>query len=314
MSQFAKGYAIAMVGVALWSTTGVFVGYLLTTHTMPPLLLAMWRDLLVCVALFPALALLRRSWLALGRDHIRFFVLYGLILALFNSIWVVSVQANGAAVATVLAYSSAGFTVLLARWLFGESLGPVKGVAVALSLSGCVLVADAYRPAQWALNPVGVSTGLLSGLFFAGYSLMGKEAARRGVNPWTSLLVSFACGSFFIMLFNLVPGVARGSELVRILVPDLPPVGWLALVVLSCVPTLLGYGLYMVSLTYLPAGVANLLTTAEPAMTAVLAYIFLGERMTAVQIVGTLIILSAVVIVRRAREEAAPYPSRAVAG
>jgi drug/metabolite transporter (DMT)-like permease len=85
-------------------------------------------------------------------------------------------------------------------------------------------------------------------------------------------------------------------------------------VALSFVPTLLGYGLYMVSLTYLPAGIANLLTTAEPAMTAVLAYIFLGERMTAVQIVGTLIILSAVVIVRRAREGAAPVPSRPVAG
>jgi drug/metabolite transporter (DMT)-like permease len=38
-------------------------------------------------------------------------------------------------------------------------------------------------------------------------------------------------------------------------------------------------------------------------MTAVQAYIFLGERMTLVQILGSLLILSAVVIVRFEKEE-----------
>ena len=49
-------------------------------------------------------------------------------------------------------------------------------------------------------------------------------------------------------------------------------------------------------------------------MTAVLAYIFLGERMTPVQIIGSLVILSAVVLVRRAREAVAPAPSQVVGG
>ena len=49
----------------------------------------------------------------------------------------------------------------------------------------------AYDPAAWQLNPVGVITGLLSGLAFAAYSLMGKEASRRSINPWTVLLYAF---------------------------------------------------------------------------------------------------------------------------
>ncbi len=122
----------------------------------------------------------------------------GLFWLCLNSIWTLSVKANGAAVATVLAYSSAGFTAILALWLFKEKLGIPKIIAVILSLGGCVLVSNAYRLEMWKLNPLAVSTGLLSGLFFAAYTLIGKETARRDINAWTSMLYSFAFASVFI--------------------------------------------------------------------------------------------------------------------
>jgi len=56
--------------------------------------------------------------------------------------------------------------------------------------------------------------------------------------------------------------------------------------------------LYTVSLGYLPASVANLIATLEPVMTAALAYIFLGERMTVVQLFGGLVIVTGVVLLR----------------
>jgi drug/metabolite transporter (DMT)-like permease len=70
------------------------------------------------------------------------------------------------------------------------------------------------------------------------------------------------------------------------------------LFLLAAGPTLAGYGLYNVSLTYLPSSVANLVVTLEPAFTAVLAYFLLGERLTWIQIVGSLLILSGVVFLR----------------
>src|SRR5512142_577396 len=154
MSRHTKGYFIALIGIMVWSTTGIFIDYLVTHYQMPALLLALWRNVLVCVALIPALFLFRRSLLHIDRSQIRFYVFYGIILAVFNSIWTLSVKANGAAVATVLAYSSAGFTAILALWLFKEKLGIPKIVAVILSLGGCVLVSDAYRPEMWRLNPL----------------------------------------------------------------------------------------------------------------------------------------------------------------
>ena len=51
-------------------------------------------------------------------------------------------------------------------------------------------------------------------------------------------------------------------------------------------------------MVYLPSSVANLIVTLEPAFTAVTAYFLLGERFTAMQIGGSLMILGGVVFLR----------------
>ena len=298
MSRLTRGYVIALVGITFWSTTGVFISYLTTNYQMAPLLLALWRNVLVCVALAPALLLFRPSLLHLRKTNLSFFIVYGLILSLFNSIWTLSVKLNGAAAATVLGYGSTAFTVLIAWWLFKEQLSLAKMIAVLLSLGGCVLVSNAFIPGMWQVNALGITVGLLSGLMFALYSLMGKEAARREINPWNSMLWSFACGSIFLVFFNLLPFLPGSAGSADALLPVLPWKGWLILVVLSFIPTILGFGLYNTSMIYLPASIANLLATLEPAMTAVEAYIFLGERMSILQVFGSALIISAVVIVR----------------
>jgi drug/metabolite transporter, DME family len=309
MSQLTKGYLIGIIGITIWSTTGIFIGYLITTYAMPPLLLSLWRNLLVCAALAPVLFLIRRSLLRVERTQIKFYAFYGLILALFNSVWVLSVKANGAAVGTVLAYSSAGFTAVFARWFFKEALRLPKIVAVIFSLIGCVLVSNAYSPDMWNLNPLAIITGLLSGVLFAGYNLVAKEATKRNLNPWSSLLYSFAFSGLFTFIFNLLPILPGTAGSLSALVPNLPFNGWLVLAVLSFIPTLLGFGLYNTAMNYLTASTASLLATLEPVMTAVEAAILLGERMTPIQIIGSLFILSAVLIARLEKEEQESFVS-----
>ncbi|MCX6017355.1 MAG: EamA family transporter [Chloroflexi bacterium] len=310
MSRLAKGYVIALIGITVWSTTAVFIGYLVSDYKMPALLLAFWRNLLVCTALFLALFFIRRSLLRIDRSQIVFYAVYGLELAIFNSAWALSVKSNGASVATVLAYSSAGYTALLALWLFRESLGIHKLLAIMLSITGCVLVSNAYRPEMWQLNTLGLSTGLLSGVLFAGYTLFGKEAARRNINSWTSMLYSFAFGSLFLLAFNLFPSLSGTAGSLPALLPTLPTNGWIVLIVLSLGPTLMGFGLYNTSMNYLPASIANLLATLEPAMTAIEAYIFLNERLTPMQLIGSAVVLLAVIIVQFERpQRTVPIPS-----
>lgn len=299
MTPLIKGYVVGVVGVAIWSTTGVIMSYLIIRYDMPALLLAFWRNVLVCIALAPTLWLIRRSLLTITLPQVAFYAVAGLILALLNSTWALSVRENGAAVATVLSYCSAGFTALLAWRLFRERLGAAKLGAVALTLVGCLLVSGAYRAELWLLNPLGIATGLLSGLLFASHTLVGKEAARRGLNPWTLLFYAFGFGSLAIAAFNLMPILPGAAGSIFALWPALPPDGWMLLLLLSFVPTLLGYGLYNLSMHYLPASIANILATMEPAMTAIQAYIVLDERLTPVQVVGGVVILAAVLLAQR---------------
>ncbi len=298
MSRLTKGYLIALIGITFWSTTGIFISVLTGAYRMPPLLLAFWRNLLVCLALILGLATLRPVLLRLQRKDLAFFIWFGLALAFMQATWVLSVMFNGAAVATVLVYGSASFTALISHWWFKEGLGWAKVIAVLLSLAGCVLVAEAYDPSMWDVNPLGISLGLVSGLTFALYSLTGKEAARRGLHPWNSMFYGFAISSIFLLAFNFLPFLPTSIRFGTTFLPSLSVMGWLILIVLSFVPTLLGFGLYNTSLVYLPASIANLLATLEPVLTAVEAYLFLGERLTWIQILGSLLVVAAVVMIR----------------
>jgi drug/metabolite transporter (DMT)-like permease len=300
-SDLARGYPIAVASAIILSTTAIFIRYLTQTYNMPALVLAFWRDSFVALTMLIVLVILHPRLLRAERRHVGYLVAYGLMLTMFNSFWTLSVSLNGAAVSTVLVYSSAAFTALLGKWLLKERLGWVKLVTIAGCLGGCILVSGTLEPGTWQGNLTGILTGTLSGLWYAGYSLMGRSASQRGLNPWTTLLYTFAFAACFLLLLNLalgkfLPGAAaRPADLLWL---GKAAWGWFILFLLAAGPTVAGFGLYNVSLGYLPSSVANLILTLEPAFTAVIAYLVLGEHLNGIQIAGSLLILGGVVFLR----------------
>ncbi|MFH2038228.1 MAG: DMT family transporter [Chloroflexota bacterium] len=299
--NLTRGYLTALISAGILSTTAIFIRYLTETYQIPALVLAFWRELFVALCMLPILGLVRPQLLRVDRKHLTFLIAYGLVLAIFNSMWTLSVALNGASVSTVLAYCSAGFTALLGWWFLKERLDWGKILAVILTLSGCVLVSGALDPAVWSANVLGIITGVLSGLAYAIYSLMGRKASQIGLNPWTTLLYTFGFAAIFLLITNLtlgaiLPGAAvHPSDLLWL---GYRTSGWVILFLLAIGPTLGGYGLYNVSLVYLPSSVANLVVTIEPVFTAVIAYILLHERLNTIQIMGSLLILGGVIFLR----------------
>lgn len=308
-SRQKKGYAICLTSTVFWSFTAIFIRHLTEQYGMLPLPLAFWRDLIVFLVVGVVFTLFFQERLRIQKKDWWFLAAYGGVLSFFNSLWTLSVALNGAAVSTVLAYSSPGITALVGWRLFKEKLGWVKIGAILLSLAGTVMVADAWEAQYWAVKPIGILAGLASGLGMAGYSLMGREASRRQIDPWSALWFSFGTASLLLLGFNLFLSPALPLDLreplgtareLFSLGASLP--GWGLLIALGILPTIGGYGLYTVSLGYLPASIANLIATLEPGMTALWAFLLLGERLTQAQLIGSLMILTGLLLLRLQKE------------
>jgi drug/metabolite transporter (DMT)-like permease len=301
-SSLARGYTVALISAGILSTTAIFIRYLTETYRLPALVLAFWREVFVALSLLIALAVLGAlPLLRVERRHLPYLFGYGFVLAIFNALWTLSVSLNGAAISTVLAYSSGAFTALLGWWLLKEEFGWVKIVAVTLSLGGCVLVSGALGVDAWLDNPVGILTGLLSGLGYAVYSLMGRSASLRGLNIWGTLFYIFGFAAIFMLAVNLLGGgmlPGTVSEPAGLLWLGNAVLGWGILLLLAAGPTLTGYGTYNLSLSLLPSSVANLILTLEPAFTALIAYLLLHERLTLTQVGGGLLTMAGVAFLR----------------
>jgi drug/metabolite transporter (DMT)-like permease len=299
-SRLSRGYFIALIATVLWSFTGLIISYLSTTFSLPSLVLAFWRDLFVSAGMLFGLFVFSRERFHLARGYWGFMILYGFTLAVFNSIWTFSVQYNGAAVATVMAFSSPAITAILSHLVYGEQFSRIKIFSILLSLAGIVFVSGAYDPSAWNLNPLGITFGMISGFAFSIYNLEGKHASDVHIDSWTALLYSFASATIFLVLFNF------GNDL---FITGKPPftdmlwlgdafMGWGLLIFLGIAPTLGGFGLYTLSLRYLSPTTSNLIATLEPAFTAIWAYFLLNEVLTGTQLFGGMLVFAGVMMLR----------------
>lgn len=300
-STLSRGYSFALLSALLLSTTAILIRYLTQNSHIDALVLAFWRDVIAAASILLALLIIKPALLHVKRSDLFYLIGYGFILALFNALWTLSVAMNGAAIATVLVYSSAAFTALLGRWLLKETLDWPKVVAVFLTICGCLLVSGLIGAAGVKANSWGIIAGILAGLFYAVYSLMGRFASQRGLNPWTTLPYIFGFASLFLLATNLLAaGQLQGAPATAaaILWKAGSLDAWAILFALAVGPTLLGFATYLISLSILPSSLANLLMTTEPVFTSITAFLLLGERMTLIQIGGSLLILGGVVFIR----------------
>lgn len=290
LSQSLRGYLIVLAGTVIWALTGIVIKILLTRYGMETLTIAFWRVFFVVAFLFLVYLILDAKLLRIAPRDIFLFAVYGIIgIGVHQIMWISSVQYNGAAVATVIIYTSPAIVAIFAARFLHEKFNRTKLIALTLTIIGCALVARVYDVRQVELNALGIAFGIGSAFTFATYSLMGRLATRR-YSPWTSLFYAF----FFGLLF-LLPIVSVFGKLMP---TNLSFDGWATLLFLALGPTLGGFGSYTLGLSYLPASVASLLAAFEPVTTAIVAYVMFGETLDLFQLIGAGLILASVILLR----------------
>lgn len=287
-----------MIATACWGTSGIFIFNIVEKSELSAVGLAFWRDLISSLILLVGILIIRPKLLLVKKKDIPWLVAMGVIsIGAFHIFWNLSVLSLGASLATMIQCNAPVFVTILARVFFKESLNFRKILAILAAGGGTVLAAGSINGGASITDPKGFGIAILSALTYGSLFLFGKKLTAD-YNPWTITFYVFAIGTMTIFIF-------QGAR------PDPWPagsgvLGWILGFVLMS--TILGFGLYAKALQILPASIASITATAEILFAAILANIFLGERLGGWQILGALLIIIGVVLVSFTRERTAEKP------
>ena len=212
----------------------------------------------------------------------------GVFFAADLILWHHSIDDVGAGLATVLANIQVVLVPLVAWAVLAER--PERRVLAALpiALLGVLLISGVLEQhGAYGRDPGrGAAFGLGAGIAYVGFLLLLRRSGsdlRRVAGP---LFEATATATVLAVAAGLIVGDAN-------LLPGWPGVGWL--IVLALTSQVIGWLLITTSLPRLPAAITSLTLTVQPVGSVALAVLILGEAPTALQLVGVVVVLCAVI-------------------
>ena len=230
----------------------------------------------------------RPERLAIRTRDLPFLAVFGVFgLAMVHYAYFKTISLTGVATAILLEYLAPVIVLAFSVAFLRERLTWSLPAAVALSIAGCALMVGAVGGAGLQVSGEGIAWGLASAVFFAGYALMGRYAARR-FSPWTLLVYGLGAASIFWMV------VLRGPGPVVAVLSDWR--GLAAVSVLSVISTVVPFAAFLKALHMIEATKASITSTAEPVLAGLAAWILFAEQLSVTQLLGGALVVCAVAL------------------
>jgi DME family drug/metabolite transporter len=302
-SSASRGLLLVSLAGVIWGTTGPVVQLTVRHSALSPITISAYRALAAAAALDVILVLsgrMRRSLTSAQRHRGRL-VVVGLLIAISQLLFFMSVEWAGVSVSTVVCMGFAPTLLLVvtsARNRRPPSICQV--IVVATAVSGLLLISLGGGGRQHASSPaIGVLAALGAGAAFA-FTADAGAPLSRGVDPLTittaimnvAALVLVPC-DVLLAVVGHAPSTANGGSWLF--------VGYLAFGVVAT-NSLMFAGLRSTS-----SGATVLATLIEPVTAVLIAAAFLGEHLTAAGVTGCVLIVAAIAGLGRV-EERVPHP------
>lgn len=272
------GLAVAMVA---WGASGVVV----KGTAMGPVALAAYRTTVAALVLASVLAVRRRPvTMAMVKAAAPGGIFMGLDLVLFFTAVKLTTVAN----ATVIGALQPALVILLSGPLLHERVSPrAARWSLACIVGTALVVFGASGLPQWSLRGDGVA--FLTLFAWTAYFLASRRA-RRTMGAVEHSTITAAVGALVAWPYAF----AVGDDL------SWPSASsWLAIIGLALGAGIAGHFLMSVSIPHLPLWVSSSMTLAIPVVSTAAAAVFLGERVTALQVAGMGVVLAALAFVIR---------------
>jgi drug/metabolite transporter (DMT)-like permease len=300
------GYGLVWAAVACWALNATVSKVLLESADLTPLRLSEIRAAGSALVLLGAVALLRPATLRVSRRDLAFLAVFGIAgLAFVQLFYYIAIERLEIGIALVITYLAPVFVALWARFVMHEPVRRRLWVAIGLSLAGLALVVELWGGIS--LNGVGVAACLAGALTYAGYVLMAERSLQSGRDAFSLLAWGFLFSALFwsavqpwwTFPFERIDG--ESPLLGRLADVEAPAALLVAYVIVF--GTVVPFALIVTALHYIPATRVTVLAMLEPVLASLVAFAWLGEELTGIQIAGALLVLAGVGLAQTARAE-----------
>ena len=190
-----------------------------------------------------------------------------------------------ASLLSLLLYTFPAMVAVAAVALGRERMDARRLAALALASGGLALVVAGAGTG--ALDPLGAALGLGAAVVYSTYILVSEGVVGRMTPRLLSALVCTGAAAS-LTVGSAVLGQLRPGELTA--------AGWGWLACLALVSTVAAVSLFFAGLERVGPTTASILSTAEPVVTVLLAFLVFGELLGPLQLLGGALVLAAVLV------------------
>ena len=299
-SSPSRGYRYVIAAALLWGVSGSAAKFLFHSG-VSPFQLVQARLTITAAGLLLWLGLRHRRLLRIDRKDIGYFFVFGVVgMAGVQFAYLFAISKINVAAAILLQYLAPVFIALYSVVFSRETLSRTNLAALAGATIGCYLVVGAYNLSLLSMNLAGIVSGVLSAVCFAWYSIHGEYGMRR-YNPWTVL---FYAMTFAAITWNIFHPPLEAFR------HDWGLQQWLWMLYIGIFGTLAPFGLYLEGINLIRSTRASITATLEPITAGVIAYLFLGEVMAPLQLLGAVLVIASIILLQLSKEQDDNAPDR----
>jgi drug/metabolite transporter (DMT)-like permease len=275
-----KTLAIPILTIGLVSIS--FASIFIKLCQAPSIVIAFYR-LAIASSLYWCYAGIRQRNLAttLNPTQLRLALLSGLFLAFHFATWIASLEYTSVASSVVLVQTSPIFVAIGSHFILREKhrIATLAGILVTILGALAVSLTD-YSASRSSLH--GNLLALAGAIGAAGYFLIGRKL-RADMGTLSYVTIVYSAAALFILLLALAEKRPFFSY-------DLRTFALLAAI--AIIPQMIGHTSLNWALKYFSATSVAIFTLGEPIGATFLAYILLGEKISALKLAGCAIILA----------------------
>jgi drug/metabolite transporter (DMT)-like permease len=278
-------YLVLLTGIAAVS----FASILIKLCDAPALVIASYR-LAISSLFFLAVAGFKRvnPFSVFSQRDVLLAVISGLFLCLHFSTWITSLKYTSVANSVVLVSTSPIFVALGSFIFLKEKIFRLQLVGILVTLLGTFILSSS-RSGSAENEAVGNGLALMGAVGGAGYFLLGRHLRAR-VDTLSYVSVVYSSTAVFLILLTMSLNFSFF---------DYEPRIYGLFVLIALVPQVIGHTSFNFALKHVSAIMVSVATLGEPIGASLLAFLLLGEKITAFQAVGGSLILTGVALAIR---------------